>query len=277
MDGSKLDRRTKAASSFTGVVIERQRFAGAVVSSILHPPGQRIEPHQHDWPVLTLYGMGSYVECCEDRCINLDGPSVVFHPPGAAHADVVGDTGLETLAISFDPAWLSPGSPSVLPRKSRWVEGGAIAAAGVALAQTAVRGLQEQALRAALLGLLATAFSAEAEAPAGVTLAWLRQVKAAVEDEGAGTNALALRLARHPAWVARSYRRWRGEGIAETLRRRRVERSVVLLRETAMPLAELAAACGFCDQSHMNRSFRAVLGRTPAQVRAEAGLLAHLA
>ncbi len=256
-------------------MIERQRFAGAIVSSILHPPGQRIEPHQHDWPVLTLYRMGSYVECCEDRCINLDGPSLVFHPPGAAHADVVGDTGLETLAISFDPAWLSAGSRNGLPTKSRWVEGAA-AAAGVALAQTAARGLQEQALREVLLGLLATAFSAEVETPVGATLAWLRQAKAAVEDEGVSTNALALRLARHPAWVARSYRRWRGEGIAETLRRRRVERSVVLLRETKMSLAELAAACGFCDQSHMNRSFRAVLGRTPAQVRAEADLLARL-
>ncbi|HVN02328.1 MAG TPA: AraC family transcriptional regulator [Caulobacteraceae bacterium] len=30
----------------------------------------------------------------------------------------------------------------------------------------------------------------------------------------------------------------------------------------------MAAAAGFCDQSHMNRAFRQVLGRTPAALRA---------
>ncbi len=263
-------------NSFTGAVIERQRFAGAIVSSILHPPGQRIEPHRHDWPVLTFYCMGSYTELCEDRRITLDGPSLVFHPPGAAHEDIVGDAGLETLAVSFDPAWLCPGARGALPARSHWVQGGVVGAEAVALAQTAARGLGEQALHAVLLRLLSDAF-AEAEPPASETLGWLQQVKIAVDEEGAATTVIARQLARHPAWVARCYRAWRGEGIAETLRRRRVERAVVVLRDTAVPLAELAAACGFCDQSHMNRSFRAVLGRTPAQVRAEASLLAQLA
>ncbi len=49
-----------------------------------------------------------------------------------------------------------------------------------------------------------------------------------------------------------------------------------LLREDASTLADVAAASGFCDQSHMNRAFRAVLGRTPVQVRGEAALLAPL-
>ena len=34
---------------------------------------------------------------------------------------------------------------------------------------------------------------------------------------------------------------------------------------------EIAVAAGFCDQSHMNRCFRAVLGRTPLVVRGEIG------
>jgi transcriptional regulator GlxA family with amidase domain len=81
----------------------------------------------------------------------------------------------------------------------------------------------------------------------------------------------------HPAWLARAYRAWRGEGLADTVRRRRVERGALLLRMSDTPLAEVAVACGFCDQSHMNRSFRAVLGRTPLDVRSEASLLAPLA
>jgi AraC-like DNA-binding protein len=39
------------------------------------------------------------------------------------------------------------------------------------------------------------------------------------------------------------------------------------LRETSQPYASIALESGFCDQSHMNRTFRRVLGRSPAAVR----------
>jgi AraC-like DNA-binding protein len=84
-------------------------------------------------------------------------------------------------------------------------------------------------------------------------------------------------LSLHPAWLARAYRAWRGEGIAETVRRRLVERAVLKLRSGGASLADVAAECGFCDQSHMNRAFRSVLGRTPLEVRREAALLRPLA
>ena len=83
---------------------------------------------------------------------------------------------------------------------------------------------------------------------------------------------MCVRGAHVTKWV----RAWRGEGIAETLRRRRVERAALRLRGGDAPLADIAAECGFCDQSHMNRAFRIVLGRTPLEVRREAVLLSAL-
>jgi len=40
-----------------------------------------------------------------------------------------------------------------------------------------------------------------------------------------------------------------------------------LLRETNEPFASVALDAGFCDQSHMNRTFRRLLGRPPSAVR----------
>lgn len=60
-----------------------------------------------------------------------------------------------------------------------------------------------------------------------------------------------------------------GKGIGETMRRKRVERATSLLRCSDAPAAEIAVAAGFCDQSHMIRAFRGLIGRTPSQVRAE--------
>ncbi|MFA5967626.1 MAG: helix-turn-helix transcriptional regulator [Sphingomonas sp.] len=51
---------------------------------------------------------------------------------------------------------------------------------------------------------------------------------------------------------------------------RRMARASALLRDRSLPMKEIAAACGFSDQAHMTRMFRAKLGVTPGQYRASA-------
>ena len=43
------------------------------------------------------------------------------------------------------------------------------------------------------------------------------------------------------------------------------------------PAAQVAAAAGFCDQSHMHRAFRGLVGRTPLEVRIERERLGYAA
>lgn len=262
LDGSKV-----AEHSYTGAVIEERRFDGARLSRIMHPPDQRIDAHAHDWPVLALYRMGDYREHGEDASVAFDGPSIVFQPAGAAHADEIGGSGLETLSIAFDPRWLE----THLPDRTIWRSGGVISGAITRLAQTWIEG-QAERVRNETAAFL-TALIASPAAPSRP--AWAEHADHAIESE-ASTAHLARKLDLHPAWLARAYRAWRGEGIAETQRRKRVEHAVLRLRTTAAPLADVALACGFCDQSHMNRAFRVVLGRTPLEVRREAALLAPI-
>lgn len=51
------------------------------------------------------------------------------------------------------------------------------------------------------------------------------------------------------------------------LQRLRIEHAVRLLTTTSMPIGQVAAACGFYDQSSFTRQFRAVLGLTPGAYR----------
>jgi AraC-like DNA-binding protein len=44
------------------------------------------------------------------------------------------------------------------------------------------------------------------------------------------------------------------------------------LLQRGTPIVEVAAACGFCDQSHMNRVFRRVLGTTPGRYSASGAI-----
>ncbi|MEZ5972656.1 MAG: AraC family transcriptional regulator [Hyphomonadaceae bacterium] len=270
MDDSKVTGA--AAHTYEGAVVEHQRRSGAHVSRIMHPPGQRIASHEHDWPVLTLYRLGSYRELADDgRSIKFDGPSVVFQPAGAAHADEIGEHGLETLAMTFDPAWLTAQARELLPARTLWRPGGQMSIAARALADVWLDAESGDArLRAATSDFLARLFSQrDDERP---TPAWADRVSAEMNTED-----VARSLGLNAAWLARAYRAWRGEGMAETARRLRVERAALSLRGSPDALADIAIASGFCDQSHMNRAFRAVLGRTPLEVRREAALLTTLA
>jgi transcriptional regulator GlxA family with amidase domain len=48
---------------------------------------------------------------------------------------------------------------------------------------------------------------------------------------------------------------------------RRVDRAKDLMRATGTPLAEIAFACGFADQSHFTRMFSQATGMTPREWR----------
>jgi AraC family transcriptional regulator len=262
LDVSKVTKR----ESFKGLEIELRRHSGARVLRVVHPGRQAIEEHRHDWAYIGLYTLGSYREIYEDGEALMRGPSVALHPADRPHADEVGDAGLETLAIEFDPAWLrARGYEAAIDRSRIWT-GGSVALATRRFARTISRSdTTESDLAAATFGFLKFALAAQPVAQPS----WLRRVDDGLTAPRASTVTIARTLDLHPAWLARAYRAATGEGIHETLRRKRVERACALLRRSDAPLADVAQAAGFCDQSHMNRVFHAVIGRTPQQVRRE--------
>jgi AraC family transcriptional regulator len=51
------------------------------------------------------------------------------------------------------------------------------------------------------------------------------------------------------------------------LLRRRIARAQGMMRETGEPLAQIALACGFSDQSQLSRQFHKLVGSTPSSWR----------
>jgi transcriptional regulator GlxA family with amidase domain len=58
---------------------------------------------------------------------------------------------------------------------------------------------------------------------------------------------------------------------------RRVERAKAMISSTQEPLAEVALACGFADQAHLNRRFGAVVGVSPGRWRRNNATVPRLA
>lgn len=71
--------------------------------------------------------------------------------------------------------------------------------------------------------------------------------------------------------LERRFRAWVGLTPKAVLARYRlIEAAERVQREPDAPLAALAAALGYSDQAHFSRDFRAVVGRTPGQLREDA-------
>lgn len=203
---------------------------------------------------------------------SIRAPAAVLAGPADVHRFHAAPCGAELIVLEFEPAWLR--GLNILPKGTRSWTGGRTASAARELACAWSRGTPtDDVLGGATATFIDRALSQSEEEPP----AWLNEVRSAlVCHTPPTTEDLARALGLHPAWLARVYRCVVGEGIKETIRRKRVDAAILLLRDTNWRLAEVAVAAGFCDQSHMNRCFRTILGRTPLQVRLESQRLPSL-
>jgi AraC family transcriptional regulator len=237
-----------------------RNFGGAKVRRVVYRSAERIPEHAHDWPLLSLFVLGGCSNETELGETFIAGPSAVLFRAGAAHRNVIGPLGFEQIEIEFDPAWLGymPDAPA-----SQWL-GGHAAADARALARLCGMDIDEGGFRAALLRFMQSANHATEYQPLDWVAAITRRLRS---NATLSVNELAKDVKRHPSWLGTAYRHATGEGLQETAARFRVERAARLLRETDQPYAAIAADAGFCDQSHMNRTFRRVLNRLPSDVR----------
>ncbi|HTT84431.1 MAG TPA: helix-turn-helix domain-containing protein [Rhizomicrobium sp.] len=239
-----------------------QQFAGASLRRVIDRSATRVPEHAHDWPVISLFVLGAYSNETELGETFIAGPSAVFYSARAAHRNAIGPSGFEQIEIEFDPAWLGV---AFLPRShiTRWI-GGRAGADVRRLVRLCAQEPEEEFLRAALRRFLQVR---ECE-PVCEFQSWVGSIKQHLAANTAlRVSELACGVKRHPSWLGTAYRRATGEGLLETAARFRVEHAARALRETNQPLAEIAVAAGFCDQSHMNRAFHRLLGRTPLAVR----------
>jgi AraC family transcriptional regulator len=249
--------------------IDLRRLSGAHAYRAVHTGAMRLAEHRHDWPCLVVHLLGRYEETNEEGTTLIEGPAAVLHKPGSSHAESFSDGGAEVLILHFDPAWLQAFGGSVeIERPRAWVAGAIAAAAGALHRRWDDPDASEHELARKTAQFLRLALSTErsqAQPP------WIGAANKALASESVrNASDLALRLNLDRAWCARSYRSAMGEGLRETIRRRRVEQAMLLLRRSAQPIADIAFASGFCDQSHMNRAVKELTSRTPLQIRSEA-------
>jgi AraC family transcriptional regulator len=86
-------------------------------------------------------------------------------------------------------------------------------------------------------------------------------------NENISLQDLSTVTALHPVTVSRHFTAYFDCSLGEYMRRIRVEKSLLLVRQPTLSLTEIAYQCGFFDQSHFIRAFKAQTGFLPKAFR----------
>lgn len=250
----------------------RRTLDGFALSEGLYSPRVKLRRHDHAHASICIVLAGGYEEqfgCARRR--EAEPGTLIVHPDGEHHSEVHGSAQVNLLTIeampsrreelraltsTFDHAWHRKDTRFITLAARLCFE---------ARQGDDASSLVVEALIADLLGAVDRTRLAEARG-AG----WLSRVRERLdeaEDERPTMRQLGELAGVHPVHLARAFRRAFGCSIGEYLRARQVGRAMVLLRNRALRLSEIAYEAGFADQSHMTRAVVAQTGVAPGAWR----------
>lgn len=249
-----------------------RRDAGGFSLAVMAPElsAERVPTHTHEEASFVFLLAGSYISSARGAGDVLERPALIYNPPGTTHRDRFRTLeGGRFLAISVPGAILVDHAP--LPESATSLRRPDLLLLAHQIARECVRWRAASAARAEELCIELTAGVAhEPETSHGAPPLWLARAKAFLREQSAGplrVGDAARVLGLHPVQFVRTFRRFAHCTPGEYLRRARVEQAAALLRDTALPLSEIALRAGFADQSHFSRVFRRLLGVPPGAYR----------
>ena len=261
-----------STGQYFGATVGRTECEGAVLTEVRHLHPRPLPPHGHESSYFSLLLDGHYVEEVGPSRLDYRRFMIGFHPAGLFHRDRIGETGAHFFLVAVSSSWpqrwqgyfsdalnaqprlLSHDASLIAARLWGWQRRGLLAA-----------DLIDSAL-CELIGEAADVRTPRDRArPAWIGRA-IDMIHGAI-DQPPSVAALAAELDLHPVYLAREFRRRVGRTVGEHARRVRIHAACALLLDRERPLADIAAATGFADQSHLTRVFAATVGCTPAAYR----------
>lgn len=227
--------------------------------------------HHHDEASLCLVVGGRYEERIRGRGIEHAAGHLLFCPAFEAHAQRFSADGALKILIEPAAAAIDYLDRRLTLGEAPYSQSSGLAALGTRLLHELLEAdafspIVVQGLLFEMIGL----FARGAAACSGRAPVWLRAAEDFIEahaDAKFSLAELARAVGRHPVHVAREFRRAHRQTVGDYVRELRVRRAAALLASGHWPLGEIALACGFCDQAHLTRSFKAVFKTTPGVFR----------
>ncbi|MFY9720509.1 MAG: AraC family transcriptional regulator [Candidatus Cybelea sp.] len=239
-----------------GSTLFTQRVGAVAISKTTYEPQMRMATHTHDLAYVSFVVEGHYTERSADAPRHLRRSMLVYHPAGEVHADYVHDQSMTTINLEYSDgdlpsAFFCAQGPEVAELEHGFLS--ALPGSGASLLRSIA------AIRAYLRRRVARSQPPEPMIVARATLQNLERERP--------VSALATELGMHRVRLHRAFKRAYGESPRANATKQRIATAAKLLTASSDRVADIAAACGFYDQSHFCRQFRLATGMTPSHYR----------
>lgn len=239
-----------------GTTLFTQELGGIRLSKTTYEPNMIMRTHAHDHPYVSLVVEGRYTEHADDSPRHLHCNMLVFHPAGEVHADCVHDQSMATVNLEY--------ASEKLPREFICAEGPEVEALThrfLSALPESGRGLYNsiEAIGAFLWTRVSRSQPSEQMIRTRETLR--------DGDRRCPVTALAVELGVNRVLLHRAFKRTYGRSLRADITRNRLASAAKLLTRSNDSIAAIAAECGYYDQSHFCRQFKAFAGMSPSGYR----------
>lgn len=225
--------------------------------------------HRHERASLCLVVDGAYAQRTHGREERHTIGHLMFCPADAPHAQTFARNGALKIHVSPGPEMLDVLARRVVLQDAPFACADTLVEIARRIATELLRPDACSALTVEGLVLEAADRFGRAD-KTDTHAAWLRSARDYVESRAFEAFTLAdvaHAVGRHPIHVAREFKRAYACTVGEHVRGLRIRTATALLRSARRSVAEIAGECGFYDQAHLTRAFRAVHGMTPGAYR----------
>ena len=258
-----------ATGESSGQIVRRADSDGVIISTAQYTVGGHGSGlHYHENPHICLIMRGRDAEIRGGRSYERRTGDIFFYRAGELHCSPARTDGLTNALVEFTPSFLDRQAVTE-DMLSRVVHENPNARFLVLQLQQELRtndGMTPLGAEALILELVNQSVQHVERTPPR----WVGRVAEVLHSNVNGRLTLAELSAAanaHPVTISKHFRRYFACTLGEYRRKLMVAASLPLINDSSMPLSEIAATCGFADQSHFTRTFQRLTGFRPGEFR----------
>lgn len=258
---------------FPGRILKSREVGRFVFTETTYTPGLRLPTHSHECACFVIALRGSFSETYGKRSRQVKPSTLIFRPAGELHSEHFNNGGGRCLNIEIDQGWLqSAPVQSALVNDSAAYQSSLLTSLSSKLYHE-LREMDEAStlsIEGLTLEIIAAASRSSVNQSKRHTPKWLEQAREFIHahfTERLTLAQIAELAGVHPVHLAREFRKHFHSSTANYVTQLRIELACRELAKLDTPLAHVASATGFYDQSHFSKTFKRLTGMTPTRYR----------
>lgn len=262
---------TLTKGQFFGQTNETTHLCGVTLTDTEYTH-EKVDWHYHQNAYFTLILEGKVVEGNKKEVYHCPTGTLLFHNWQEAHYNIKPRGYTRGFHIEIEPEWfqtqgldlqLAQGSIQLAHPQIKF-------GAYNILKESKIGDATSQLSIHSLLINVCSRIGQSQEKDKGTTPSWVSKLRDMLHDAPAEAWTLSLLAATvgiHPVHLSRQFSKYFGCNLGDYIRNLKVQKALSLLPNKKLSFTEIAYDCGFADQSHFIRCFKAVSRLKPSGFR----------